>query len=574
MNDSESGDEDGEDEEGDEGEDVEMEDVCEGKEEEEDPAPETFRSGREKKGKRGMGVNSTQWPAFKRGFIESAKGLSGGLLSQVVNAPRELARRADSTKTWMDRFRPPLTIEDLVDLLPKLEDEMGGGWTQEREDELVAGFEGDGWEAYIEKKRPVHNHFWSLWRKACQLRRVFPTDVVGPKQYLEYAATPGVKVTEDVFAPNPCWTRSFCEALDFLIVASPCRGDMNLLSMFIRYAVALRINDRRRVPIGKSGAGNPFLKEMDRVMREHKGALDLPNIGREARRAWSSRGVELPWVALSLRELERAVFNGEVEPFLDDGSLFQSYKVVTGDLKVVARAFKETTDMGLPIFIDMDERWKVVSNSRRVKEAPPQTWSDLSRLRKQLLLADMRFLEKRRLRDELGDSEDGFDESAISSGGGGEVREEEGREEVERGGSGRKERGMREGRMREGGEFDGDDMFAADDGFYPADVGDDGLEVENGMAVDNNDRDNNKPTNPRDQLTVRWQTSLSRIELGNENFDFLHVTDEDYHDLLDDVDWSSTSRAMTKGVDVAAVEVTRAAQSMSDSLYLDYAIED
>ncbi|KAI1401602.1 hypothetical protein F4819DRAFT_316837 [Hypoxylon fuscum] len=61
------------------------------------------------------------------------------------------------------------------------------------------------------------------------------------------------KTGEEEEGGNPNWTRSFCEALDKLVVASPCGDDMGLLGLFIRYTVACRMSPRR--VRGK----NPFL---------------------------------------------------------------------------------------------------------------------------------------------------------------------------------------------------------------------------------------------------------------------------------------------------------------------------
>ncbi|OTA56761.1 hypothetical protein K449DRAFT_399162 [Hypoxylon sp. EC38] len=427
---SDNGQEDEED--GGEGEDGEADDNDED-EGDEERSPDTFSSGKAKKGLRGVGIRSKNWTSLKNALVQGAKKLSGNLITVAADYTWNLGRRFNSTKRWIRSERPTVTFESLLERLPRAEDTTDDVWTQEKEDELQARFVNDPLREYITKRRPLHTHFWSLWRKTCQLRQVFPTDIIGPKQYLEYWIK--VEVREGVFQPNPNWTRAFCEELDFLIVASPCHGDMGLLALFIRYSVACRINDKRQVPMDKERIRNPFFRDMERAIKSSKGSKSLQVIGKDVRQQWTDRNLSLPWEALVLEEIEKSLFvlesnhdaDADADPDSDSGpdsdpdsdpepihrsQEFQPYPVSTDDLKTVRHAFEQVHDLGLPLFPDMEERFKVVSGSRLMKGSP-ENWTELTNLRVPLLLADMRIQEKRRLA-EVSRSDSSDDSSARS----------------------------------------------------------------------------------------------------------------------------------------------------------------
>ncbi|KAI1798642.1 hypothetical protein F4811DRAFT_547720 [Daldinia bambusicola] len=364
-----------------------------GKGEDREDSPDRFKSGRPKKGVPGKGVRSKQWNFFKEHIIKGAKSLPGSVLTYASTMTSQLADRITYSKTWTRNNRPVVTMEVLLSRLPK--EETSDSWTQEKEEGLKARFQSSPLRAYTARKREVHNHFWSLWRKTCQLRGIFPTDVIGAKEYLEYGEK--VEVARGVWESNPNWPRAFCEALDLLVIASPCRADMGMLSLFIRYAVACSINDRRYVPMDASRLRNPYFHKVEDAMKRAKGSMSLPEIGSRVRQLWKREGLELPWEARVLSVLERDGFDEETEPlFQEEGAEFRPYAVTTDHLKLLTQAFKAAGDLGVPMFSDMEERFRVVSNSRTGKDAP-KDWKDLTKLRLPLLLEDMRVREKRLL---------------------------------------------------------------------------------------------------------------------------------------------------------------------------------
>ncbi|KAI2601971.1 hypothetical protein GGR54DRAFT_559880 [Hypoxylon sp. NC1633] len=363
-----------------------------------------------KKRRKGRGDNSVKWSRFKESIIAGAEDLPGTLLGFAGKLTAELGRRAATYKSWVRTHRPAVDIEELMNRLPRAEDNIDELWTQEKEDELLERFERDPLRAYMATTRTsnVHDQFWAMWRKACNLRKVFPTDIIGAKEYLEYGEGV-IEVSEGVHVPDPHWIRGFCVALDFLIVASPCRGDMGLLGLFIRYAVACRINDRRQVPLDESGLRCAFFKFMKQAMKSSDGSTSLREIGVNVRRLWVERGLPLPWEALVLKQIEKSVGDSEAEPvFQEEGAWFQPYAVCTADLKCVNSAFRNVTDIGYPMFSNMDEVFTVLSNARAAKDAPKKL-KELMSLRLPLLLADMRIWEKRHLA-ELGEPSQGGDD--------------------------------------------------------------------------------------------------------------------------------------------------------------------
>ncbi|OTB08559.1 hypothetical protein M426DRAFT_7872 [Hypoxylon sp. CI-4A] len=366
--------------------------------------PEYGAENGKSKGRAGKGTQSTSWEPVMAKVTAVASKLPGSALDQFGNNAAAFGKTVRDTGEWIKAKRPLVNLGEVEARLPVAEIDVI--WTQEKEDELNQRFATDPAHLYlVEDGGHPGEKLYTLWRKAIQLRRVFPTDIIGAKEYLQYGT---LVESNDTWIVDPNWSRPFCEALDLLIIGSPCEDDMPLLALFIRYAVACRINDRRQVPVGDD-PWRPFLQFMQEGMRRSEGSLSLPEIGRDARRDWTRLGRTLPWEARVMHEIERLAFHQGVPPFnSDESEPFQPYSVIKEDLETAKKALNSIKDMGGPSFTDLEDKYAFVSTNRARGSAPnsKKELNELNKLRIPLLLADMRIWEKRHLQTNQSPSPD------------------------------------------------------------------------------------------------------------------------------------------------------------------------
>ncbi|KAI1134682.1 hypothetical protein F5Y05DRAFT_421873 [Hypoxylon sp. FL0543] len=370
----------------------------EGEDDEDERIVERFSSGRAKKGKKGQGQNSVHWDKHKRIILNGLNKTPGSLLDAASRGPGKLNRNAVSTKKWFDEKCPPVTMEMLLGRLPDPQQEIDDVWTQAREAELLSRYPEDHpYRVYVEtSEENLTTNYWSMYRKICRVRGVFPEDIIGERTMLRYGEE--VEIGRRDWRPTPNWTKNFCKRLEKLAISSPCNDNMNLLALFIRYAVACQVNDRRVVPLGDSKTGQMFFELMTAVMKEARGSKSLPEIGEDARSRWTSKGWKLPWEARVLQGLEEIAYDGEA-PAIEEEEEREDpgpYQVNADDLGYLIVVFGKVADAGHPVNYDMDDRQSVVSYARSSKDAPSDI-GELGKLRWALVLSGMRFQEKRRL---------------------------------------------------------------------------------------------------------------------------------------------------------------------------------
>ncbi|KAI0474548.1 hypothetical protein F4859DRAFT_514400 [Xylaria cf. heliscus] len=363
----------------------------------------TFRSGKPKKGTKGTGLFSKKWANNKAKTVEGLSRLPGNLMAIVSSFPDQVAELSRSTRDEVRQTPQPADIDALLSRIP--EPIISETWTQEMEDDLRRRFQKDPLRSYMATKRPIQKSTMALWRKCCHLR-VFPTDIIGPEHYMEYGSHVVIRGSS---RPDPDWTKQFCDELAHLIFGSPCNDNMGLLALLIRYAVACRIDDRRGVPMDDSATGLQFFDVMREEMERAGGSFNLYDIGERARGAWQLRGLVKSWEMRVLENLETMYFGAERDGDSDsdgedrrrsegaDGlAPYRAYRVLLKDLVALREAFEQVSDLGLPVFANIEMRYKIVTQVRPPGGAP-KTWNDLNRLRNALMYKDMRLEEQRGL---------------------------------------------------------------------------------------------------------------------------------------------------------------------------------
>ncbi|KAI6083287.1 hypothetical protein F4821DRAFT_280973 [Hypoxylon rubiginosum] len=307
--------------------------------------------------------------ADKRTFMVNAfDQLAPELQTVAKKQPAKVGKRADKSKAYIKKYRDPIrSAEDLVDLIQhnrwRINPQVG---SQALADEIRADPEVLQYTAYLRScTLPASNkHFLAMWKKVCRLRCQLPIDIISPFNYLEYGATPRVGPRQQW--ANPIWTPRFCDRLSQLALGGPWGDDMELLALFLRYAVACRINDRRDIPfLTFKNEGSYFLERMHlKLDMQRDCEKSIPQIHHEVRNYLRDYRM-LTWHSQLLRNIEKLAYDPTTAPFLDDDGAERSlYRVRTEDLTTVQLAVSNCKDLGRPMFSSVKDSAAIVSHGR------------------------------------------------------------------------------------------------------------------------------------------------------------------------------------------------------------------
>jgi hypothetical protein len=165
------------------------------------------------------------------------------------------------------------------------------------------------------KQRPFKGKLYiAMWRHICVSTNVSPTDIICKRRFLQFehdfADDLGVKYGV------PDWAQDFCGMLTDLALGAHClRGNMSLLSWFIRYYMAYITNERRRVPFDDHDTGEPFLDVFAQVVAQSNGESSLDVLRRQVGKVWKQKaGRSLPWHYDAMILIERAAVGKGKKP--------------------------------------------------------------------------------------------------------------------------------------------------------------------------------------------------------------------------------------------------------------------
>ncbi|RYP53032.1 hypothetical protein DL769_010576 [Monosporascus sp. CRB-8-3] len=307
----------------------------------------------------------------------------------------KLARAASSSKAFISKHCGEIkSMRDLETWVPTAQEAIEAGvWTQDEEDDFQQSIRDDPYLAHLRGLTvpPGNKGFLPMWKKICRLRRCFPTTIISPEEHLEYDGR--VTLADGTEVADPVWTRGFCDRLVRLALGGPWGGNTTLLALFIRYAVACRMNDRRAVPFAH-GTDSRFMDEMRaRLWTRRDGSKSIPQIHGEVRRAAGARRLEVPWYSLVMRNIEKLAYDKETRAYRGAGGEGRApYRVRTEDLHRVERAVHHCKDLGMPMFASVGDRARVLSHGRSYDL--PKTDADLRHL---LILAQVAGERRRRI---------------------------------------------------------------------------------------------------------------------------------------------------------------------------------
>ncbi|KAI0868148.1 hypothetical protein GGS24DRAFT_513815 [Hypoxylon argillaceum] len=342
--------------------------------------------------RRAVGTKSVNFQANKNMMVEGLKKASGRLQGQIAKIPHHLVQVDKDGRRAISTLRPPKTMEELIGMLPTIS--IDAIWTREEEDSFKASLATDPYHRYIESDaalpRKGNHSYWTMWKVIPRLRNCFPTDIIGVKAHLKYGTD--VDIGGGIGKPSLQWSSNFCEHLTQLALGSPCQGNMRLLSLLIRYAVADRTDDRRQVPLDEHRINSKFLDEFAVGIRQSNDSTALRELHVNVRARWETAGFSLPWesdVMCSIESQNNPVRSQKpTMPTPGEGEVF----------KEVIRACDATGDLGYASFNTVEQRATLLAHGRtRQDPLQHENKDELRSLRTPLLEDDERFKARRLL---------------------------------------------------------------------------------------------------------------------------------------------------------------------------------
>lgn len=313
----------------------------------------------------------------------------------------KLNNTTKSAKRWIKKHRSwSPSQETLEGWLRSAEQAMEDGiWTEEHEEDFQQGLQEDPYLDYIRTSfqvPPGNKGYIPMWKKICRLRECFPISIICQSNMLEYGASDPVTLSDGSQAPNPVWNRGFCDRMVRLSLGGPWKGNIFLLAMFIRYAVACRMNDRRFIPM-EHRTSDTFLSAMGRVLGEQRdGTQSIPRIHKAVRRQIRQTGVYLPWFSMLMRNIEKLAYKNETAPFFGEDEVERRpYRVLTEDLHCVELAVHHCKDMGQSMFSSVGGKAKIASHERGYDY--PKNSADLQHLNELHYIAEKRLMLEKEL---------------------------------------------------------------------------------------------------------------------------------------------------------------------------------
>lgn len=386
-------------------------------------------------------------------------------------------RERDETlhRHWKDKYSGRFTKEKVQQSLRvDLDDPL---WTEDDEEALRAEVVQEPLHAYLchtFRFPRANNQYRQMWAKMVGLKSCLPTDVIAARHFLEYAATPTIKLGpagDRREYPDPGWTTRFCQQLKRLVLAPyPHSGNVaGVVALLVQWSVACRLNDRRAIPIANPFADR-FMNRLQRVLASNNGARSLPTLHKEVRYYYREVRPEVgvPWYSHVLRGIEKLQYDDATPPlrtevgrgFVD----FAPYPVETADLTAALRALGSYTENGIPVLASLGDHAHTHEKVRVYKATYPDSLKDFHYVLSRANLADRRFLARNRKLAARADQE--ASQQADAEGHLGEVPPDVG-----------------------GGGGDGDDPFWVDDEpFAPAGVGSDDDDEGDALADDSPQR--------------------------------------------------------------------------------------
>ena len=232
---------------------------------------------------RSVGHLGANYEANRNLFIQGLGTLPGPIQNHVAPLAARAGYITQQGYIKMKGTHPPKTWDGVLALLPRpIIDNI---WTNEKEEQFQAGFAADPYRLFLETAPsfPASDRsYWAMWRTLYRLRNCFPTDIIGAKNQLKYAEE--VDVGGGIMKPNPRWSPRFCHQLTQLALGSPCGANMGMLALLIRYTVADRLDDRRKMSFEGHKTKDGFFADLGALVQRENDTRSLRDLHAQVRR--------------------------------------------------------------------------------------------------------------------------------------------------------------------------------------------------------------------------------------------------------------------------------------------------
>lgn len=317
---------------------------------------------------------------------------------------------------WVTENRAAVTLQTLLAMATnQVKTDIDGTWTQQKEDELLDAFEKSPERQWLSSAAsdppwpPKDYWYWTMWKSIPRVRSIIPTGIVGVLKFT-YCGD-DVHLGDKIIVSNPNWPEDFSEALTKLALGSICGDDMGLLSLLIRWTVADRIDDRRRMHIENLGAATAedasFLDYLRAIIPTQQEDDDLRDLHENVRlQLLLGTKKTISWISQVMRRVEEihgprfrtgdSKSNGNIQSqhrrTLDG---IPMYRVETQDLHTLATAM-DTYEGRPPEAMTVFDVGKTMNEARQGPDSPNYI-EELRAVRQAAQLAEGRVMEKRLL---------------------------------------------------------------------------------------------------------------------------------------------------------------------------------
>ncbi|KAK5629197.1 hypothetical protein RRF57_004912 [Xylaria bambusicola] len=348
--------------------------------------------------KRSLGEASKGFEDNKNAMIEALKMAPGPIQRYIASVAHTAVKIAEHGHKVIGETQPPQTWNEILEMLPKTT--IDDVWTEKDEERLQAAYIINPYRQFLKTAAAFplsgNHNYWTMWKMIPRLRNCFPSDIIGVKNHLKYAVE--VDIGNGVMKPDPRWSGGFCDRLTQLALGSPCDANMGLLALLIRYAVADRLDDRRKVPLQGHQTDTRFFEYFGLRIQRENDTKSLRDMHAELRQDWKEGGIYLPWasdVMCSIEQLNNPVRSAQPTVPIP-GETYPEYPVDTPDLTRLVKACDMTGNLGYAHLDTVEQRAAFISHGR-TKQDPLQSGNQdqLNALRIPLLEEEERFKARR-----------------------------------------------------------------------------------------------------------------------------------------------------------------------------------
>lgn len=334
-------------------------------------------------------------------FAAATQDMTAAEMKEVLQFLHRKRQNEEEHRAWA------ATHADVpkADILARWAPRFDHVWTPADEDAVLAEAEAHPYYAYLggSFQLPKRDNVWApMWRRLLCLCQVPPTDIVGARTFME-CAEPWRRAGDGRAYAQYAWPQPFSAKLRDLVLAIP-EPDGGLAAVFIKWAAACRLNDRRRIPLLVPGDHRDvFLEMVSDALAQTDGRKSVARIHQEKRDVFAQGGYHLPWYSRVLHNIEQQAFDRAAPPQhagLDVGRAFERfapYQIETRDLTVVLRALDSVRHRGVAMLTPAADVAKAVGKVSKYQQAPyPKTRADFQECLQKAFVADQRWLARRR----------------------------------------------------------------------------------------------------------------------------------------------------------------------------------